>query len=54
MCDIGKIRRITNEAAPQKAQDIFRRVRTLIPVEKVMDLRPKVKVLARKKHEDRV
>lgn len=54
MCDIGKIKHVTNEVAPQKAQDIFRRVRTMIPVEKVIDLRPKVKVRVKRSHEDRL
>lgn len=52
MCDIGKIKHITNEAAPQRAQDLIHRVRTLVPAEKVF--RPLVKVRVKKNSEDRL
>ena len=52
MCDIGKVKQVTFEAAPQKAQEVFRKVRTLVPAEKVF--RPLVKVKVRKHDENRV
>jgi len=51
MCDIGKVKQVTLEAAPQKVQDVFRRVGVMIPAEKVF--RPLVKVRVRR-NEDRV
>jgi len=41
MCDIGEIKQVTFEQAPQKAQEMLP---MLVPAEKLVDLRPMVKV----------
>ena len=49
MCDIGKVVRITNEGLPESAEDILAKVRarTAVPIEKVLQLRPRERVPVR-------